>query len=214
MLQRFAITITLLSLTFTAWVHAQVVHFPDPNLRAAIAEASGANPDRITVVALRRMITLRAHYAEIESLEGLQFAVNLTTLDLEGNRISDLTPISNLRNLEDLRLPRNVIKDISPLAGLTNLRVLALDHNFITDVEALAGLSNLREIAIEHNSIPDYSPLDNLSLNVFVYDQICDMPPEPLEPRLANRSFPSIFASFSTEIVNKVRASEGILEPV
>ncbi len=277
MLQRFAVTITVLSVNLTAWSHAQVVHFPDPNLRAAVAESIGTDPDRITVAALQRLQRLGVHNREIESLEGLEHAPNLRLLDLWNNRISDLKPLSNLHNLEELglgenaikdmtpiagltnllvltidnnlitdvaplrgltrlrgitlennsitdiipmanllgleylRLGWNVIKDISPLAGLTNLRILTINHNMITDVEALSGLTELREIAMQHNFITDYSPLDSLSLDAFVYDQICDLPPKPLEPRLAHRSFPSIFASFTSEIVNKV-ASEGILD--
>ena len=182
---------------------AQIVHFPDPNLRAAIIEQSNVNPDRITVVALRRLKRLDAPDREIENLEGLQYASNLRLLDLASNRISDLTPLANLRNLEELGLDRNTVKDISPLAGLTNLRVLTIEHNLITDVEALRGLTGLRTLTIHSNFIADHSPLDELAPDNFTYDQICDMPAEPLEPRLENRSFPSVFASFTAQIVNK-----------
>ena len=258
----FALTLKVLSTD----TYAQVVHFPDPNLRSAVAEKLGVDPDRITQAALQRLTRLGVLDGEIESLEGLQHAPNLRLLDLSGNPISDLTPLANLTNLEELllsggqisdltplanlrnldililnrnditdisplggltnlwvlkmayngisdltpladltnleelKLDRNRISDISPLAGLANLRVLAINHNMITDIKALSGLTELRQLAMQNNYVASYSPLDKLSLDLLTYDQICDMPPEPLEPRLKNRSFPSSFAAFTPEI--------------
>ena len=183
-------------LSIAHFTYDQVVHFPDPNLRAVIVEASGANPDRITRVALRRLERLDAVNREIESLEGLQHAPNLRLLDLAGNRISGLTPLANLHSLEELGLDGNAIKDMSPLVGLTNLRVLTINQNLITDIEPLRGLTGLRVLTIEDNFIVDHFPLDGLSLDVFVYDQTCDMPPFELESRLKNRTFPSVFAAW------------------
>ena len=290
MLQRFAVIITVLSVNLTAWSHAQVVHFPDPNLRAAVAEKINADPARITAVSLRGLTSLTVRDREIENLEGLQHARNLKRLDLAGNLISDITslanlvnleglslhrnviadisplarltnlrsltlydnritninalsgmkqlqefeaqgnaiadinalsellaltyshlagnlvsditPLADLVNLEVLRLHRNAIMDISPLAGLTNLVHLSINNNAITDISPLAGLTNLRHLTIENNDIADHSPVYGLALNTFIYDQICDMPPEPLEPRLANRTFPSIFRAFAGQIIN------------
>lgn len=184
-------------------VLAQPVHFPDPILRSAVARAIGVNPDRITVAALQRLTRLDAVDSVIESLEGLQHAPNLRLLDLANNRISDLTPIAGLSDLEELGLDRNVIKDVSPLADLINLLVLTIEYNLITDVEPLRNLTNLNVLKIEGNSIIDHSPLDGLAIDIFTYDQICDMSAKPLEPRLENRSFPSVFASFTAQIVNK-----------
>ena len=246
MLQRFAVIITVLSVNLTAWSHAQVVHFPDPNLRAAVAESIGADSDHITRIALQRLTRLGVLNREIESLEGLQHAPNLRLLDLSGNPISDLTPLANLPNLEELllsggrisdltplanlrnleililnrnditdispldrltnlwvlKMPSNGISDLTPLANLTNLEELVLHDNQISNISPLAGLTNLRHLTLQNNFIADHSPVDALSLDTFIYDQICDMPPEPLEPRLANRTFPSIFRAFSGQIIN------------
>ena len=287
--------------------YAQDVEIPDSNLRSVVAESLGANPDRITRVDMRRLERIDAVYKEIESLEGLQHAPNLRLLDLDGNRISDLTPLvnltsleelgldrnrvsdisplaglinlqvlttdenrtsdltplANLRNLEELVIDRNDITDISPLLGLTNLRILTmfsngisdltplanltnleelllhgnritdisplgrltnlrilkmssngisdltplanltnleqleLDRNRITDISPLAGLTNLKVLKIEDNLIIDHSILGHLSIEKLYYDQTCEFPPEPLAPRLENRSFPSIFGPFT-----------------
>ena len=198
---RLIITLGLLVyIVLGSVVLAQPVHFPDPNLRAVVAGDLGVDPDRITVVALRRLERFAAVDREIESLEGLQHATNLRLLDLARNRISDLTPLANLHSLEELGLDGNVIKDVSPLAGLTNLLVLTIGYNQITDVEALWGLTNLRTLKIEGNLIVDHSPLDGLSIAHFTYDQVCDMPPFDLESRLKNRTFPSVFAAWESTI--------------
>ena len=202
----------LLYMTLCGPAFAQVVQFPDPNLRAVVAEAIGVDPDRITMAVLRQLTRIDAVFREIESLEGLQHVTNLRLLDLAGNRISDLTPLSNLHSLEELGLDENAIKDLSPLAGLTNLLVLTINQNLITDVEALHGLTGLRVLHIEHNFIADHSPLDGLSLEVFRYDEVCDTPPFDLAPRLESRTFPSVFAAwgglYESPVLNQPHLSE------
>ncbi len=208
----FAMFVLTLTVLINVDTYAQVVHFPDPNLRTAVAEHLGVDPDRITVAALRQLTRIDAVFREIESLEGLQHAPNLRLLDLAGNRISDLTPLSNLHSLEELGLDENAIKDLSPLAGLTNLLVLTINQNLITDVEALHGLTGLRVLHIEHNFIADHSPLDGLSLEVFRYDEVCDTPPFDLAPRLESRTFPSVFAAwgglYESPVLNHPNLSE------
>ena len=61
----------------------------------------------------------------------------------------------------------------------------------------MAGLTSLEFLEIQENRITDHSPLDALALSHFIYDQTCEMPPPPLEPRLENRNYPSIFARWS-----------------
>lgn len=64
---------------------AQVVDIPDPHLRAAVSERLGVNPDRITRDAMQRLTWFTA-YSQIRNLEGLDYAINLQLLELEGNR--------------------------------------------------------------------------------------------------------------------------------
>ena len=57
--------------------------------------------------------------------------------------------------LTSLNLERNKIVDISPLAELTNLKILNLGHNEIVDISLLAGLKNLKILDLEGNKIVD-----------------------------------------------------------
>ena len=88
-------------------------------------------------------------------------------LDLESNRISDISPLASLTSLADLDLTHNQISDISPLASanLTSLTELDLWGNQISDISPLASLTNLTELWLGANQIGDIKPLaDNLDL--------------------------------------------------
>ena len=203
-------------------VFAQTVHIPDPNLRAAVSEALDGVP--VTRETMLQLTELDARERGVTDLTGLGHAHNLRSLMLVYNNISDLTPISDLRlddlwlwgnlvanlsplanmtTLTHLDLGYNRISDISPLEKLTRLKWLELQGNQITDVTPLAALTSLEKLWITDNTITDHSSLDGLSLEVFEYDQICDMPPIPLGTRLENRGFPSIGSAWGDVSFNQ-----------
>ena len=138
------------------------VHIPDTNLRAAIAEALGKNPNApITVEEMERLGRLEAGNRDIRDLTGLQFATNATELHLYSNfSISDLSPLAGLINLELLRVDGN-LSDLSPLAGLINLRYLNSTSN-TSDLSPLAGLINLESLIFVRCNVSDLSPLAGL----------------------------------------------------
>ena len=145
---------------------------------------------------LMRLERLVLPVCQIFDLRPLSGLTHLRKLDLDRNRIVDISPLVNLTQLTELVISENEIADIGPLANLTQLTELYLDRNVITDVSPLAGLTRLERLEIQHNEIVDHSPLNVLPLTHFEYDQTCEMPPLPLEARLENRSFPSIFAAW------------------
>ena len=140
-----------------------VVHIPDPNLRAAIAESLGKNPNvPITVAEMEGLGKLDARDKGIRDLTGLQFATNLIRLNLRDNQISDLSPLAGLINLRELRLDHNFQpSDLSPLAGLINLEVLDFTFN-VSDLSPLAGLINLEYLHFTDTNVSDFSPLAGL----------------------------------------------------
>ena len=140
-----------------------IVHIPDPNLRAAIAESLGKNPNApITVEEMESLGRLTAENRGIHDLTGLHFATNLNRLYLKNNRISDLSPIAGLINLRDLKLDYNLISDISPLRGLQNLIELDIVGNRVSNLSPLAGLINLKDLDLNDNNISDLSPIAGL----------------------------------------------------
>ena len=147
-----------------AVVSAQVVDIPDPNLRAALAEALNKAPgDAITRAEMETLVQLWASNTDITNLRGIEFAINLTGLALGGNNISDISPLASLTNLHWLDLWRNNISDIPAMPSLTNLRSLNLDNNSISDISPLASLTNLDWLALGGNNISDIPAMPSLT---------------------------------------------------
>ena len=79
----------------------------------------------------------------------------LTSLNLSGNSITDISALSTLAGLTALDLSDNNISDIRALAELKGLRTLYLDNNPITDFSVLAELENLTTLSIKGISISE-----------------------------------------------------------
>ena len=140
------------------------VTIPDANLRAAIEDALGkAKGATVTVAEMKTLRSLKASDAGISDLTGLEFAANLTRLDLGVNKLTDVSALSGLTKLRELTLWVNKLTDVSALSGLTKLRELRLGGNKLTDVSALSGLINLRSLQLNGNPISDISALSSLT---------------------------------------------------
>src|SRR4030042_5381054 len=140
-----------------------IVTFPDRGLEAVIRNTIGKPTGPIYMSDLAALTSLRTIRTQIYDLTGLEHCTSLLGLYLNGNKISDISPLAGLTKLEVLDLSFNrMISDISPLAGLTNIRYLTLSNNKISDISPLAGLFNLKEVKLSRNSINDISPLAGL----------------------------------------------------
>ena len=142
-----------------------LVHIPDTNLRAAIAEALGKSPNApITVEEMEGLGRLDVESRGIQDLTGLQFAKNLSELHLHDNQVSDLSPLAGLINLRYLRLDNNLtVSNLSPLKGLENLTELGFAHTDVSDFSPLKNLKNLTRLWFQHTPASDLSPLAGLT---------------------------------------------------
>ncbi|WP_457592032.1 MucBP domain-containing protein [Lactiplantibacillus pentosus] len=87
------------------------------------------------------------------SLEGLQYATNLTSIWLNSGLnapggyyngdVTDLSPLSGLTKLTSLNIQHNRVSDLSPIAHLTNLKELEVAYNNIADLSVFKDLPNL-----------------------------------------------------------------------
>ncbi|PAF31400.1 stalk domain-containing protein [Paenibacillus sp. 7516] len=142
----------------------QPLAFEDPNLEQAIKSLLNKNDDEsLTKEDLESLTDVPLAGKGIKSLQGLEYAVNVTTLDLSDNQIEDIKPLGKLTKLTDLSLSRNRLNDLSVLAGLVNLNTLSISSNKITDLKPLAGLVNLWRLDAANNNIKDLSPLSKLT---------------------------------------------------
>jgi hypothetical protein len=139
------------------------VFFPDPNLEAALREAIGKPTGRIYKSDLQKLTSFYAPYRSIIDLTGMEHCLNLASLDLHDNQISDISPLAGLTKLEWLDLSYNRISNISPLAGLTGLKWLYLYNNLISNISPVANLTNLKYLFLQTNQISNISPLANLT---------------------------------------------------
>ncbi len=174
----FAVAATLL---IPQAVSAQVVDFPDPNLKRAVREALTL-PDEtpITQTEMLRLKRLTAKEAKIENITGLEYATNLNHLVLSVNEIHDITPLAGLIKLEFLILRDNPIRDLTPFANLTNLTYINLAGVKLSDITPLANLTKLKEAWLSHMRLRDITPLAHLSQLVrlsLVSNQIVDVSP-------------------------------------
>jgi len=87
-----------------------LVTIPDANLRTAINAALNRNAiDALDRTELARLTTLNAGNLGIDTLSGLEWAVNLTSLDVRNNNIISTTPIDGLTQLSSVLLDGNPV---------------------------------------------------------------------------------------------------------
>ena len=153
---------------------------------------------------LHRLYISRCNISDLTPLATLP---RLEGLDLSYNRIVDVSPLAGLPQILGLELSRNKIKDVTPLANLTSLEFLHLTRNAIEDVTPLANLTSLEFLDVTRNQIEDHSALDGLLLSDLRYDQTCDMPPFPVQPRLKNRTYPSLVLAWGAHTINRPNLS-------
>ncbi|MDH7598499.1 MAG: leucine-rich repeat domain-containing protein, partial [Sedimentisphaerales bacterium] len=127
-LPRVIYCLAALSALLCACAIGQPPHYlPDPALRAVVGQALGvANPTPLEMLAL---ISLDASYKGVTDLTGLNYAINLQDLNLQGNKIHELDALADLVNLKYLNLRDNRIGDLRPLLSLHNLVELDIRGN-------------------------------------------------------------------------------------
>jgi len=154
--------VTLVSLVSMA---DSVVAFADGHLEAAIREAIDKPTGDIYESDLVGLTTLDAEGESISDLSGIEYCVDLEWLHLGRNAISDVSALQDLTKLEYLHLGSNNLSDISALSGLTNLWHLGVNENRLDDgdLSALSRMHNLEELYIYlHSGITDISCLSDL----------------------------------------------------
>jgi hypothetical protein len=81
---------------FTTSTQAQTVSIPDPGLNAAIRDALGKLTGLLNAQDLLSLTNLVARLRKISSLQGLESASNLVSLDLKSNRLNSFPLLTQL----------------------------------------------------------------------------------------------------------------------
>ena len=102
----------------------------------------------------------------------------LDELDLTGNKLSDITCLSELTHFNSLYLSFNDLTQLQPLEKHNHLLALTLDENQLDDLAPLAGLSKLNLLSLNSNKISDLRPINKLIYLKYLYlgeNQIVDI---------------------------------------
>lgn len=179
-------------------VSDEPIVFADPNLESTVRRALGIQDRPVTQKDAYQVQSLNLHHdipsdEAFSDLTGLEYFVNLEELSLDGNKISDLSPIGGMDKMKSLVISFNEIADLSALSGMPQLEVLDAKSNKISDVSPLAGLTNIWELQINTNQIADVSPLaslKNLKVLLLRENPVTDFSPlKDLYPQLDSPDF-------------------------
>ena len=89
----------------------QVINIKDEALKDSIKETLNLSGDDITIGDMYKLKELSCSNKWISSLEGLEYAKNLESLDVSNNEIKDLSPLKNLKKLTNLNANPQVITE-------------------------------------------------------------------------------------------------------
>lgn len=173
----FTISILMMfGLLFVVGMANPSVTFPDPGLEAAVREEIGKLDGMVYQNDLRSITELDATGRGIRSLEGIGHLTKLVSLDLEDNRVEDVSALAKLPMLKVLSLRNNGITDLKDIhfdaINHMELRELSLRHNVVdledgseirlSDLSLLEGMEKLEVLELRDNHIRDISPLKGM----------------------------------------------------
>ena len=113
-------------------VVAQEISVPDPGLNTAIRDALQKPAGPLTSQDLLGLAVLNASGRNITNLQGLEFAHNLTSLNLRSNHFTNLSFPGGLAKLNSLDLGFNPLTNLTLPPDVTNLDAIFLNTNVLT----------------------------------------------------------------------------------
>ncbi len=158
-----------------------VVVFPDPVLDSIMHGVTGV-PEGNDIYAsnLSPITSLDVNGMGITDITGLEYCINMQSLNLRDNPITNISPLSTMTNMWSLAMTNMSITDISPVAGMTVIDSLYFEDNNVSDISALGNLTILQWVFFGNNHVVDISPLANCTILNFCLvegNEIVDVSP-------------------------------------
>ena len=125
---------------------------------------------------IEQITTLQKLYIANEKLNDEKIAkianlTSLSTLNINGNQINDISIISNLSELKYLYFNNNQVKSIEPIRGKTFYE-LEFSGNRVKDISALSSHRTINNLKANNNNIEDATVLNNIEIS---QDQILSL---------------------------------------
>ncbi len=139
-------TNTTVAVTVVAPIPAMI---NDTNLTAAIGWALNTTSTNFNNLDLSQLTRLGLNGANLGSLDGLQWAVNLRELEFAANGIVNLSQLQPLTKLESLNIYSDTLTDASVVAGMTNLTSLTIYAKSLTNLAFLQNLTKLTHLDLK-----------------------------------------------------------------
>lgn len=132
--------------------------FPDAALATAVSKELGStSSDVVAVGELGKVTKLLANNTGIKVLSGVEHLVNLRSIHMSDNPISDISPLASLSKLYDVQFYNDRVVDVSALANKPDLWGLGLGNNYIEDISTITNVPKLAWVDIYSNNITDFS---------------------------------------------------------
>ena len=141
----------------------QEVSVPDPGLNAAIRATLQKPAGPLTEQDLLSLTNLNASRRDVRSIIGLEAARNLVSLELQVNRLTNISIPPTLTKLTSLDLGLNPLTNCTLPNGLTNLNVLAVSGAGLAHFSLPTGLIRLNSLSLDNNQLTSLSGLSNLT---------------------------------------------------
>lgn len=150
---------TMIALPGTAMAAPEdPVVIPDVALRDAVKAAVGHQPDNEadpTEAEMATIVNLDVSNLGVVNLDGIQYATALSSLNLAGNGVADIAPLSTLP-LSSLDLSSTNVSSIAALTGKASLSYLSLRFNSVNESDAaatFASLSGLEALDVSNSAL-------------------------------------------------------------
>ena len=137
----------------------ELVNVPDPILAEVLREKIGQ--EELTRGKLRRISSLILNDYAITDLTGLEYATQLSDLEMKRTLVTSLEPLRNLERLAYFFAAGSPISTIEPFTGSPRLNYVSLNSTQITDISALRGSTTLVRLEIASTQISDLSALQD-----------------------------------------------------
>ncbi len=135
----------LFLLLCTGIANAQLINFPDPNLKTALINS--------TFVMDLNDNFLTSPDVDFDGEIDFDEALQIGTIIVENGNISDLSGMEFFTNLKTFSCADNQITTVDPLANLISLQILSIQNNQVTSVDLSAGFSLLTDFTFSGNAV-------------------------------------------------------------